>query len=236
MDRLANMINRVGNKLNDIHVTLDSHHFFDIAHPIFFKNSSGQNPPPFTIISDTDVENGVWMPTIPSRTKATIAYLKALKAANRYPHCIWPPHCLIGSEGASIYPEVFQALVKWEQENVAMVDMVTKGSNYMTEHFSAVKAEVPDPQDPSTQVNTDLIKTLLDADMIAIAGEAGSHCLANTVRDIATEFGSVDYVKKMVLLEDATSPVPGFENFQTDFINEMVKKGMQISNTVDFLK
>lgn len=33
MNRLAAMIGRVGNKLEDIHVTLDSHRIIDIAHP-----------------------------------------------------------------------------------------------------------------------------------------------------------------------------------------------------------
>ena len=66
-------------------------------------------------------------------------------------------------------------------------------------------------------------------------GEAGSHCLANTVRDVANNFGDDSYVKRLVLLEDATSPVPGFEPFQTDFIKEMKARGMQISNTREFL-
>ena len=75
----------------------------------------------------------------------------------------------------------------------------------------------------------------MQADIVAIAGEAGSHCLANTVRDIANGFNDDSYIKKLVLLEDATSPVTGFETFQTDFITEMTARGMQISNTVDFL-
>ena len=75
----------------------------------------------------------------------------------------------------------------------------------------------------------------LEADLVAIAGEAGSHCLANTVRDIARNFGNTSYIKRLVLLEDATSPVPGFERFQSDFVKEMTAQGMQISTTRDFL-
>ena len=36
--------------------------------------------------------------------------------------------------------------------------------NVFVEHFSAVRAEVPDPRDPATQSNTDLIAFLIDAD------------------------------------------------------------------------
>jgi nicotinamidase/pyrazinamidase len=234
MKRLATMINRVSPKLNDIHVTMDTHHFVDVAHPIFWKNSAGKHPNPFTIISVDDVVNGTWVTTLPSLQKRATDYVKSLDANKRYPLCIWPPHCLIGSKGHGVYPAVFDALLKWEDE-FAMVDFVTKGSNPYTEHYSAVKADVPDPSDPGTQINTRLIKTLMEADIIAIAGEAGSHCTANTVRDIANEFGDDSYVKKMVLLEDCVSPVTGFENFQADFIKELSARGMEVAKSTDFL-
>ena len=35
MKRLEEMIRRIGDKLYDIHVTLDTHHHLDIAHPSF---------------------------------------------------------------------------------------------------------------------------------------------------------------------------------------------------------
>ena len=36
MARLAAMVRRLKGKLDDVHVTLDSHHFIHIAHPIFW--------------------------------------------------------------------------------------------------------------------------------------------------------------------------------------------------------
>ena len=235
MERLARMVTRLAPRLDDIHVTLDSHRLIDVAHPIFWKDSQGQHPAPFTIIKAADVEAGRWLPTLPSVTRRMLDYVRALEAGGRYPLCIWPPHCLIGSQGHNIVPVLRRTLEQWESQRFAMVDYVTKGSNPWTEHYSAVCADVPDPADPGTQINTGLIQTLMEADLIAIAGEAGSHCLANTVRDIAANFGDDSAIKKLVLLEDATSPVPGFETFQTDFIREMRARGMQISNTQDFL-
>jgi len=235
MERLAAMIKRLKDKIDDIHVTLDSHHFVDVAHPIMWRDSKGSNPAPFTIISKNDVVSGVWTPAMPSLTTKMIAYLDALETSGRYPLCIWPPHCLIGSNGASVYPVLFDSLVEWEKE-FAMVDYVTKGSNIYTEHYSAVLAEVPDAEDASTQINTGLINTLMEADIIAIAGEAGSHCVANTVRDIANNFNDDSYIQKLVILTDAISPVTGFEKNQDDFIAEMTKRGMQLSTTTEFLK
>jgi len=235
MKRLSGLVKRIGSKLNDIHVTLDSHHTMDIAHPLFWKNSSGRHPDPFTAISVEDVKNGKWVTTIPGLAKKGLEYVKSLDANGRYPLVIWPYHCLIGSNGHKVFPELFEALKEWELKEFAQVDYVTKGSNIFTEHYSAIQADVPDPEDPGTQINTKLIQTLEDCDLILVAGEAGSHCLANTVRDIVNNFSNDKYIEKIMLIEDATSPVPGFEKLQDDFINEMTAKGMKLTATKDFL-
>ncbi len=233
MERLAGFINDHGDKINNIHVTMDSHHKLDVAHPIFWRNGQGENPAHYTIISSQDVKDGTWQPVFPKLIKQMISYTESLEKSGRYPLCIWPPHCLIGSKGHGVFPILFEALLKWEGRPWA-VDYVTKGSNLYTEHYSAVRAEVPDPSDSSTQLNASLIQTLMEADTVIVAGEAGSHCLANTVRDIVDGFENDDYVKKIVLLQDATSPVTGFENLQEDFIKEMTSKGMQVFNTADY--
>lgn len=235
MSRLAAMVVRLKDKLDDIHVTLDSHRLVDIAHPIWWRDSSGANPDPFTIITASDVADGKWVAKLPTFQKRSLEYLRSLEKSGRYPHCIWPPHCLIGSWGYGIYPALFDTLQEWENR-FATVDFVTKGSNIFTEHFSAVQAEVPDPEDPTTQMNTNFVQTLESADIILLAGEARSHCLANTVRDTANAFSDPKYTEKLYLLTDATSDVTGFENFGEDFLKEMTAKGMKITTTTEFLK
>jgi len=96
-------------------------------------------------------------------------------------------------------------------------------------------ADVPDPSDASTQINTRLIQALENADLILIAGEARTHCVANTVRDIANNFGSDSFIAKLVLLTDAASDIPGFEAHAQNFMDEMVGRGMQLSTTTEFL-
>lgn len=235
MARLAAMIDRLGDRIDDIHVTLDSHHLVDIAHPVFWVDADGKAPTPFSAISADDVRSGRWTTALPSARGRALAYLEALEAGGRYPHTIWPPHCLIGSAGHNVVPGLFAALGRWERSRFAVVDYVTKGSNLWTEHFSAVRAEVPDPRDPDTQINARLVSTLEQADLILLAGEAGSHCVANTVRDIADAFSDAALVKKLVLLEDAISPVTGFEPYQEAFLAEMTARGMQRTTTAEAL-
>jgi len=232
MKRLSKFIERMIPYLNDIHVTMDCHRKVDVAHPIYWIDNKGKHPNPFTIISEDDVVNGKWMTTNPIDRQRGINYVKALKTGGRFPLCIWPYHCLIGTPGNNIYSSVMEQLMRWEDQ-FANVDFVTKGSNPYTEHYSALKAEVPDPSDPSTLLNEDLIIAGQQCDIILLTGEALSHCVANTVRDLVKDFGT-DQMEKVHLLIDTTSSVPGFEQMGQDFLNEMTTRGMKTVKSTDF--
>ena len=240
IDRLSSMVDRLVTKLDDIHITMDSHKRVDISHPIWFVDAQGNHPPPFTLISSADLISGRWRTYLPGLHARTLAYLQALEARGRYGHTIWPEHCIIGDEGQNIAPKLSASIHQWE-DRFAAPEIITKGSNPYTEHFSAVQAEVPDPEDPSTQVNTSFISTLEQADIILLAGQALSHCVANTVMDIADNFSDPKYIKKLVLLTDATSEVPNppnmtiFSDFTAKFLADMQAKGMKLSTTTDVL-
>jgi nicotinamidase-related amidase len=212
---------------------LDSHDPIHIAHPQFWRNSKGEKPNPFTLITADDVKNGTWMAFNPKLQNRALNYVETLAKNARYVLCIWPPHCLIGSWGAAVSPAVHAALTEWASVRFNRVNWVTKGSNFMTEHYSAVMADVIDPQDPSTKINTNLIDALVAADEILITGEALSHCVANTVTDIADNFGD-DNIKKLVLLQDTSSNVGGFEKLGQDFVMKMTKRGMRVIKTTDY--
>lgn len=243
--RSAKMIERLADRITDVHVTMDSHHRVDISHPCFWQDDNGKEPGPFTgVVLENDqlmffnYVTGAKQPArtrVPSARDRATKYIKALSANARYPHTIWPIHCLIGDPGHNLNKDLAAAIHGWEDKRFALSDVVTKGSNPWTEHFSAVKAEVPDPEDPSTQVNRRLVETLEQADLVVWVGEALSHCLANTFRDVVANFSDPSLVKKMHLCTDGTSSVPGFEHFGTDFITEMKAKGMNLTTTADFL-
>jgi nicotinamidase/pyrazinamidase len=233
MNRVAKMIDEVGDKFFHIHVTMDCHHYIDIAHPIAWVNKKHEHPDPFTIISVDDVENGEWVCTFPHERDYAKWYVNQLAENQRYPLCIWPPHCLIGTFGNAIYKPLADALERWEKRNVANVDYLTKGSNWKTEHYSAVQADVPDDSDPTTSLNYDFIRPLKSADQLVFTGEARSHCLANTARDIANGFGDKSLIKKFVLLQGATSDVPGFEFMGEEFVADLSKDGMVTDQHVD---
>lgn len=240
MERVAHMVRSMGKQIDQIHITLDCHYYYDIAHNVTWRDSEGNTLPPFTIVTHKDVVEGRMFPIFMGLRKHAEWYTGELEKSGRYPLCLWPPHCIIGSRGNTILPVLNDAIMEWVAVRKQNPKYVSKGSNVRTEHYSAVKAEVPDPTDDNTQLNTRFIETLEEADELLIAGEASSHCVANTVRDIADGFSNQDYVKKMVLLMDGTSPVPqvgngpDFPAIAEQFVAEMQARGMQTAKTSDF--
>lgn len=238
MDRLAALIRRKGAEIDAIHVTLDSHRILDVSHPRWWVDGDGAHPAPFTVISAADVESGRWTTADPAARERSLAYLRELAKVERYPHVIWPEHCLIGDPGHNVWPALSAAIHDWERATGRSVDFVLKGSNPWTEHFSAVRAEVPDPTDPGTEVNAKLVADLEAADTVLVAGEALSHCLLSTVEDLARSFADPGSMRKLVLLTDATSPVADiggatlFADRSRSFVAEMRAKGMRVATTV----
>jgi len=239
MDRVANLIDKVGDMYDEIHVTLDSHHNYHIAHPLFFIGKDGKAPDPGTVISIEDINTGTWKAKVPAHQGLLTDYVQQLKDNNRYDLTVWPPHCLIGSIGATIYQPLFDALSRWEIRNCGIVLKTTKGSNWSTEHYSAVSADVERLDDPSTSLNTNFIEPLESAE-VHVAGEASSHCLAFTVRDIVAQFGS-DALKNFKLIINGMSPVVipnviDFTYLEKEFFADMKKEGLQLITTEEIIK
>lgn len=228
-------------------MTLDSHHPLHIAHPAWYKNSQGESPNPFTLMRGESgrivsfdpsdgTTTGEWFCSIPMQQSWTLEYLKKLKESGRYSHCIWNPHCLIGSDGYAVYEPLFRSLCDWAVRTQSTVDYITKGSNPKTEHFSAFRSEVVDDNDPSTEINSAAIQDLIESSEVLLTGEALNFCVANTIID-AIDFAGDSFLSKLVLLEDCTSSIPGFEHLTDAFYKKArVGKpgGMRVSNTKDY--
>lgn len=185
MNRVAQLVSKIGNKLEDIHVTLDSHRVVDVGHPVYWKGKDGTHPLPFTMITATDIENGTWTPTNPAWYNDQLQSAKKRETEGKKPNMVWPPHCLIGTWGHNVQIELMDALMHWETENFANVNYKTKGSYPHREHYGGMEAEDPDPREPSTSLDMRFIAMLSEADMILFTGEALSHCVMSTLNQVA---------------------------------------------------
>lgn len=250
MDRLAKMITRLDRKIDDIYVTLDSHHLVDVGHPAMWQDEHGNPPAPFTVIMAADIRSGRWTPRNANAKPAIlggetirdyfIRYAETLEAKGQYVLMVWSVHCLIGSKGQAVYAPLMKSLNAWADHEFANVNWITKGTNPWTEHYGGLEAEVPMPSDPSTGLNVALLDALQEADIIAFAGEAASHCVLSTVQQVVD---NVDpkLLKKMHLLTDCMSPIPAvpggpdFPAITSKWMKDMQKRGMVLTTSSKFL-
>jgi nicotinamidase-related amidase len=234
MRRVAALIRAAGDGLTDITVTLDSHHRVDIAHPTFWRQPDGAAVAPFTPITAAQVRAGAFLPRDAAALPRTLAYLDELEARGRYTLMVWPVHCEIGTWGHGVHADVRAAYNAWEERTLRGVRKVTKGENPWTEHYSAVQAEVPDADDPRTQLDTGLIAELARAELLLVAGEAGSHCVRATTEHIVANFPG-GHPERVVLLTDCMSPVAGFEAQQAAFLQDMSALGVRLAASESIL-
>lgn len=239
MDRLAAMVAKHSRKINDIHITLDSHRGLDISHAAFWVGSGGAQPAPFSQITHDSVKNGIWTPRIPALRQHALDYTAHLEKGGKYVHTVWPTHCLIGSEGHAVESKLFESINNWASDSVGLIDFVVKGSDYRVEHFGALEAEMPMADNPETSLNVGFLTTLQDADIILIAGEALSHCVRATIQQIVDNIGD-EHIKKIHLLKDCSTSIPAIPNV-VDFpalteawLKQMTRKGLVITDTVSF--
>ncbi|MBU1169676.1 MAG: isochorismatase family protein [Proteobacteria bacterium] len=223
MTRLSRFIDDKGDFIFRVTVTLDSHNRMHIAHPVWWLDEKGHHPRPFTVIQADDLTNGRYRTVDPQDQAWSLTYLE--KTA---PHVIWPMHCLAGTWGHKVYAPLSRSLDAWTEKHTDL-EFIFKGSSRYTEHFSAIKPSVPVPDDPMTQPNRMLVKTLAKADRILVAGEASSHCVSETVRDLIREAPGLAH--KIILLRDCMSSVGGFESLAENFFKDMADQNVQITES-----
>jgi len=219
--RLGDFIYSHKAEIDHIILTQDNHNVIDISHPLFWEDRNGNVPAPFTKIDTDSVENGIWIPRF--RKEKTAEYIRNLEDQGEFPHVIWPEHCIIGSHGSAIADEIMEPVKVWARDG-KFFDVIIKGTNPYTEHFGALKANIPLEDSPETHLNRDLVRKFLLYDEIIIAGEAKSHCVATTVRQMLDIAGVPE---KTVLLEDCTSDVTGFETIALPIYEMAKSKGVR---------
>jgi len=101
-----------------------------------------------------------------------------------------------------------------------------------------MSAEVLVPEDKSTSFNNELMDRFLKNEgKLIIVGQASSHCVNFSVRDIV-EHWPKDCGKSfsdIVILKDCMSPVPGFESAEAEFFKDMENLGCTVCTSEEFM-
>jgi len=233
--KIEALIRKFKDKIERIVVTLDSHHKMHIHHADFWTNKDGGKPTPLTtVITSQDISSGKWQARQPELRDWSLEYAKQLEASKSgLPFVIWPDHCLVGSEGQTIHPPLMEVLNEWAVDRTRSLNFYFKGQNNRAEMYSALKSEVPVPDDPTTDFDLDLVNTLAKHKKVVCCGEAKSHCVNWSVRHLL-ECWPKGRNQDIVLLNDCCSAVQGFEEVASKFEADMRKAGLSVVNADQF--
>jgi nicotinamidase-related amidase len=195
--RLCEFLYRNLGSITSVIPTLDTHRAMQVFHAAWLVDERGRHPAPYTVISAYEVERGIWRAADPEEQGNLERYVRALAERGRYRLTVWPYHALLGGIGHALVSAVEEAVFFHSIARSSLAAFQVKGENPRVEHYSALGPEVGGGR------NEALIELLRSFDVVAIAGQAKSHCVAWTVEDLLQDLRA----ERVYLLEDCTSPV-----------------------------
>jgi nicotinamidase-related amidase len=149
---------------------------------------------------------------------------------------------MLGGIGYALVSSIEEAIFFHTIARYSQPDFQIKGNNPQTENYSVLGPEVLEDVEGReiAQKNTRFIQKLLQFDIVIIAGQAKSHCVAWTIDDLLADILLRDkkLAEKVYLLEDCTSPVvvPGIMDY-TDQADAAFQKfasaGMHVVRSTD---
>lgn len=217
--RLCEFLYRNLGTITQVFPSLDTHQAMQIFHGIWLVDEQGGHPGAHQLVSADDVESGRWRmnPAVAEALGIEIdyaerhlaSYTRQLAAGGKYDLTVWPYHAMLGSIGHALVPAVEEAVFFHGVARYSQADFQVKGDNPLTEHYSMLGPEVTEGPDGDRigGKNTELIEKLLSFDIIVVAGQAKSHCLAWTIDDLLEHGAAERLAERTYLLEDCTSPV-----------------------------
>lgn len=230
-------------KITTIYASLDTH----LPQHIFFSNwwrhgKTGLPPKPFTEITVEQVEQGEWIPQRDPQWSRQ--YVQTLRESNKRVLMIWPYHTMEGTLGHMLVSPISEAIAWHSAARETQPTFVPKGRTMRTEYYGLFGAEVIDPEDEQSELNVTLLDAVMRHDEIYIAGEAKSHCVLESEKQIINRFaGQPRLMKRLNFLIDCTKSITdptGARDFDKE-ANAWLKKfkeenGIQLVNSTDALK
>ncbi|MGM8216123.1 hypothetical protein ACLIA0_11165 [Bacillaceae bacterium W0354] len=216
-------------KITNIAVSLDTHHTNQIFHPSWWVDNDGNHPQPLTIISAEDVETGVWKAVY--YHEDSLNYVRNLEKTGQKQLCIWPYHCIEGTPGAALESQFARMIHFHSAVRQSPIKMIVKGKDPLSEMYGIIKPEFS----VDDQTDYPLLNYIKQFDKVIVAGEAESHCVYESVKQIAEHYkGDVQFTSNIYVLKDGMSCIPGFEEGSNQGWSELVEKyKIKLVNSVD---
>lgn len=230
--RFLNWFYACAPQVTSVYASLDTHIPFQIFFSSWWQDPrTGEHPRPFTAISADDVNHERWTPVI--QPEWSLRYVNLLAEQARKDLMIWPYHTMEGTQGHMLVAPISEAIAWHSAARGTQPTYITKGLTVRSEFYGIFGAEVPDPADPSSHLNTALLDAVMKHDKVYIAGEAKSHCVLETERQLVGYLSQQpERLKRLHFLTDCTSsvqhPVVNFDALAEQELGRMQLQGIQL--------
>ncbi len=218
--------------VTSIYASLDTHLPFHIFYGSWWQDPrTGAHPAPYTVITANDITNKKWVPLF--QADWSVSYVRQLQQQAKKDLMIWPYHTMQGTLGHMLVAPISEAIAWHSAARNTQPIYIEKGRTTRTEFYGIFGAEVTDPEDTQSQLNVPLLNAIMKHDKVYIAGEAKSHCVLETERQLVSYFSDQpELLKKLYFLKDCTSsvqhPVIDFDTLAEAELAEMERRGAHI--------
>jgi nicotinamidase/pyrazinamidase len=209
INRLLMWFYNNSHKITSIYASLDTHLPFQIFFSSWWKHGkTGKPPEPFTVISEEEVLAGIWVPVSQNERGWSIHYVKELKRKQKKPLMIWPYHTMEGTMGHMLSAPISEAIAWHSAARKTQPYYIVKGKTVRSEYYGIFGPEVVDPHDAESGLNIALLDAIMENDKIYVAGEAKSHCVLESAKQLVNHFGrKPEILCKLHFLKDCTSSI-----------------------------
>jgi nicotinamidase/pyrazinamidase len=231
--RLLTWFYHNAHKITSVYASLDTHLPYQIFFGSWWKNpETGAHPQPYTTIGIEDIESKRWVAVL--HPEWSLHYVRQLQKQAKKDLMIWPFHTMQGTLGHMLAAPISEAIVWHSAARSTQPIYITKGLTPRTEYYGIFGAEVPDPEDTGSNLNAPMLNTIMAYDRVYIAGEAKSHCVLETERQLVTYLAKrPELLHKLYLLTDCTSSVQhpniDFDAIAEQELAEMGSKGAHLT-------
>lgn len=217
-------------KITQVAVSLDTHQPQQIFHPGWWVDAEGHHPAPFTIITREAVQQGKWRAL--SHQTESLAYVSHLEQDSKKALCIWPYHCLEGSFGAALEGQFANVVYYHSVARKTAPLRIVKGREPLSEMYGIFKPEYG----PHAAEQLAFLDSLRSYERIFVVGEAKSHCVLESLRQILEYYAADPTVaSKIVVLSDCMSSIPGYEAATEETFAEWQKTyGISVTPSTDY--
>lgn len=219
VERMTRFIYNNMDKISNIAVSIDTHTPHQIFHPCWWIDENGNNPAPYTPITLADLDSGKWRAVI--NPMASRDYVEHLEKDGKKTLVVWSYHCIQGTTGCALENQFSNMIYFHSAAKRYALQPIVKGQDPLSEMYGIIKPEY----DTKGYINIKFLNKIEQYDKIVIAGEAKSHCVMESIKQILEHYETrPEVTKKIYILDDCMSIIPGFEDATAQAFDEFKSK------------